>query len=242
MDVRCLCTPRLRPFSNTSSAFHSGISDLPSPEPALLCQSCRCSCHAVGYQGSSSHHNWNCIRPTSEHWACPTANQSPCPSHRCPPSCVPKSHDAIFDRCAHVCPWQPTIHVDRNGMPPVAASWAVFSREPMQEVTHLTEHQPTLGNCTVYSLGPRRVDSTSQHGYCTPCFPMHYAVYSSPVSVSLSPKEGGHRFSNNVPPVLFVVHSKEQDCPCPPYVEQLAQIDRSPTPSVPASCWAFSGD
>lgn len=242
MDVRCLCSPPLRPFSNTSSAFHSTISDLPSPEPSLFCQSCQCSCHAARcYRGQSSHHNQSCIRPTSEYWACSTTSHRPGPINQCPPCCVPKGHHAIyFDRCAHVQPWRPTIQVDRSGMPPVAESWAVFSRDPMHEVTDLTEHQPMLGNCTVYSLGTRGLDSRSQQGYCTPCLPMHYAVYSSPVSVNHSPKERGHRFCNNIPPVLLAVHSKEQGSPS--YVEELPQIDRSPTPSVPASCWAFSGD
>lgn len=240
MDVRCLCT---HPLSAVSSAFHCAVHRLPS-EPGVHWQPCRCGHHSAGFhQGLLSHLNQSCKQSPSGITSFATKDQSPYPCliNRSLSGHVQKTEHAVYpDRCVHFHPRWSVAHVDRRGTPPVIVSCAAFSRDPMQEATVLTEHKPIPARCTIYPLDTRGLDPIGQDGYCAPSAPMHYAIYSSPVSLSYSTTEGCHRFSNNVPPVLLAVYHGEQGSL--PLMEQLAQIDRSPTPSIFDSCLAFSRD
>lgn len=231
MDVRCLCSP---PSLNISPALHCGVHSLPSdPGVQSSCpwRSCGCMCRS-----SRCHQGLCCCKqPASRISACATNDKSPSllfikPS---PPAYVLKSQHAICPgQCAHFHPQCSAVDADRRRTAPVKNICTAFSRQH----TGLTEHEPIPAKCTIHSLDRRSPDST-ERCCCCPSAPTHYAVYSSPCSLSSS-AESGHIFPNNVPPVLLAVYPDGKG-PC---MEKLAQIDRSPTPCIASSYSAFSRD
>lgn len=236
MDVRCFCMAPLSPcFSDASPASPRNVHNSSPPEPGG--QPCRCQCHSATFrQGLPCCLRQGCMQQLSDNWVFSTNDQSLInPSS---PACARRSRNITCpERCICSPPLWLTCQIDGSGTPPLVGSWAAHSKDPVCKATDLAEHQPTPGSCAVYSLDTR--STTCQHGCCAPSLPMHYVIYSSPVSSSHLQNEGGHRFSNNVPPVLVAVYPREQGSP--PHVEQLAQIDRTPTPAIPDSYLAFSG-
>lgn len=243
--MRCLCTPLLSPpFTDTSSALPFGFGNVPPPDsgvkPLGSWQLCPCACPSTGFcQSLVCHHDQNCVRPHTGTWTFPTSHPRPYPcliSHNSP-SCAQRSRRAThLDKHVHFHPQCPPARLEHSGKPAVVTCWTAFPRAPVQDATDLSERQPTHEHCTIYSLDAKALDLTCQHGYSVPSMTMHYAVYSSPVPLC----NESHRFPNNVPPVLLAVCPTKQGSP--PHLQELAQIDRSPTPSIPTSYLAFSRD
>lgn len=239
--MRCFCTPQLHPpFSDTSPSFPNGVCKRSPPDP--VGQPFRCACHSAGVHSRLPCH----LSQSCKQW--PSDNQDFCSNdwrlypHFCKQTSPVYSQrtpsTTCFGRCTHFHPWKPSVQAEENSTKPVFCERAALSRDSVREAANFAEHQFTARNCTVCSLDTRYLDATCQHGCCVPSVTKHYAIYSSPVSLSNLQNECGHRFSNNVPPVLVAVYPSQLGSP--PHVEQLAQIDRTPVPSIPDSYWVFS--
>ncbi|KAJ7332780.1 hypothetical protein JRQ81_014960 [Phrynocephalus forsythii] len=238
LDVRCFCT-RKWPCSNTSP-FTNGVCKVSPPDS--MEQPCKFVCHSA-----RSHLRLSCHLCQS-HTNGPSVNQA-CSSNdwrlyphffkHSSPICfqrIPMS--TCFERCIPSHPWRHSVQADGNSTQPVFSRWTASSRDSVQEAANFAEHWLTGRSCTVCSLDTRPLDPTCQHGCCVPSLPKHYAIYSSPVSLRDLQNECGHRFSNNVPPVLVAVYPSKRGSP--PHMEQLAQIDRTPMPPIQDCYLVFS--
>lgn len=244
MDLRCHCTPPLTPpFPDTSSHLSHGIHNL-SPHGLSRGLPCKYVVHPVrSHQRLPCACNQSCMRCLLESQTFSTNDENLCPHliNKSPPVCCQENKNTVsLESCVHSHPLWLSAQIEASRIQPLLGSWAVLSKAPVQEAIDLSEHQAMPENCIVYSLNAKDLDSTGQSRHCIPSVPKHYAIYSSPISSSYYlQNEIGHRFSNNIPPMLVALYPRERGLP--PYVEQLDQIDRTPTPSVAESYLAFSG-
>lgn len=181
--------------------------------------------------------NQSCVQCLLENQNFPTNDENLCPHliNKISPVCCQENQNTYV----HSHPLWLSAQIEGSRTQPLLGSWAVLSKIPVQEAIDLSEHQLMPENCIVYSLNAKDLDSSGQLRHCVPSGPKHYAIYSSPISSSYLQNESGHRFSKNIPPMLVALYPTERGLP--PYVEQLAQIDRTPTPSLAESYLAFSG-
>ncbi|XP_063156244.1 uncharacterized protein LOC134494923 [Candoia aspera] len=242
MDLSCHCTPPLTPpFSDTASRLSHGRHGL-SP-PGLRGLPCKYIPHSViSQQRPPCPCSQSCKQCLLGNQTFPTSDVDLCPhciNKSSPVCCQESQNSACLERCIHSHPLWLSAQIEGSRMQPVLGSWAVLSKDPVQEAIDRSEHQLMPENCIVYFLNTKDTDFTGQCGHCVPSGPKHYAIYSSPISSSYLRNESGHRFSNNIPPVLVALYPRERGLP--PHVEQVSQIDRTPTPPLAESYLAFSG-
>ncbi|KAG8132924.1 hypothetical protein E2320_010751 [Naja naja] len=242
MNLSCHCAPPLTPpFSDTSSHLSHGIHNL-SPHDLSRGLPCNYIVHLVSSrQRLPCPCNQSYMRCLLENQNFSTSDENLCPhlmNKNSPVCCQDNQNTVSLESCVHSHPLWLSAQTEASRTKPLLGSWAVLSKVPVQEAIDPSEHQLMPENCIVYSLNARDLDSAGQCRHCVPSVPKHYAIYSSPISSSYLQNESGHQFSNNIPPVLVALYPRERGLP--PHVEQLAQIDRTPIPSLAESYLAFS--